>query len=249
MKKISVIVPTYNSEKTIEDTILSLIRQTYRNFEVIIIDGKSSDRTLEIISDYTDYLPDVTVVSELDEGIYDAFNKGVEKSTGDVIHILNSDDFYSRKYVLEDIITVFNNQKCDVVFSSINMVSEDNEKKVVRHWKVANKITNIDIPPFPGMFVRKKVYDTVGVFDRSFKIAADLDFIIRVLKDTEIGFRKSDSVTVNMRLGGTSTSLRSVVYRNLIENYKAYRKNNFRFPLIWAILKQSRKIKQFFVKG
>lgn len=133
MLKVSVITACFNSEKTIEDTILSVLHQTYKNIEYIIIDGASTDGTLEIIQKYKDRI--ACVMSEKDEGIYNAMNKGIKRSSGDIIALLNSDDFYKDEFVVEKVVHEFENKNCDSVYADLVFVKPDRLEKVVRYYE------------------------------------------------------------------------------------------------------------------
>lgn len=228
--KISIITTAKNSVQTIEDTILSIISQTYKNIEYIVIDGGSTDGTLEIIkkhSRYIDYWK-----SEPDNGIYNAFNKGISIATGDYIGLLNSDDFYQSKNVLYNLVeTVLVNGK-DQVYHA-NMVTIDNQKKIIkRYLHSSEKISKrYQKTPFchPTMFVPSATYSEVGLFQEKYHIAGDYEFILRALNNN-INFYHINQNFICMRAGGVSSKLNFLLP---IENLKAKLDNNC--PFLYAI--------------
>ncbi|MFN7014655.1 MAG: glycosyltransferase family 2 protein, partial [Bacteroidia bacterium] len=167
MLKISIITVTFNSAKTIEQTIQSVIKQAYSNVEYIIIDGASQDETLNIIERYRNKIS--VVVSEKDSGIYNAMNKGLKLATGDIIGILNSDDFYADENVLSDVAKLFEQVKADAVYADLQYVDADDTRKIKRYWK-SGKYKPGDflfgwMPPQPTFFVKKEVYNKYGYFN------------------------------------------------------------------------------------
>jgi glycosyltransferase involved in cell wall biosynthesis len=156
--KVSIITVCYNSEKTIEDTIKSVINQSYPNIEYIVIDGVSNDNTLAIISKYKDKI--TKIVSEKDKGIYDAINKGIRLATGDIIANLNSDDFYIDNNVIADVVATFENEKTDTLYADLYYVDAVDTNKIVRYWKSKQYKEGLFLkgwmPPHPTFFVKKK---------------------------------------------------------------------------------------------
>lgn len=231
--KISIVTPTFNSEKTIEDTIKSILAQDFREFEHIIIDNRSSDKTLEIIKKYEKaYKGRLTIVSEKDKGLFDAMNKGVKKSSGDIIGILNSDDALKDKHVLTKIYNVFKEKKCDIVFGDL-VFTENDLKKLNRVWKA--KIGNIKlgwIPPHPTLYLSKKVYEKIGYFDLKYKRTSDLDFMYRVFSDKSFKIQYIPEILVLMRAGGESTDGLTGYYKNFKESLKIYRNHNVKCALL-----------------
>jgi glycosyltransferase involved in cell wall biosynthesis len=208
--KISLITISYNSAKTIEQTIQSVLLQTYENIEYIIIDGASADGTLEIINRYSDKI--TKIISEKDAGIYDAMNKGITLATGEIIGIINSDDFYKDKFVIEKVVDCFVKNNVDAVYTNLEYVDRENIDKKVRSWQAGKysleKLNSGWAPPHPTFFVRKEIYEKYGNFNLDFKIAADYELMLRfLLKGIKIGY--VDETLVCMREGGHSaTSLR-----------------------------------------
>ena len=154
--KISIITATFNSEKFIMSNLNSIINQSYKNFEHIIIDNKSTDQTIDIIKNHGKNLK---IISENDKGIYDAFNKGIELASGEIISILNSDDFFADEKILEEVINVFEENKVDIVYGNLKYVKRNNLNKIVRYWKsnpyILNNFKVGWAPPHPTFFVKK----------------------------------------------------------------------------------------------
>lgn len=206
---ISVITVCLNSSETIRLTLKSVLDQNIDNYEHIVIDGGSHDGTLEIVNEYA--RDNLILVNEKDDGIYDAINKGIQLAKGDIIAILNSDDFYVDNNVLNDISSMFqSNPKSDCLLSEVIFYKEPNVNKVIRHYGVSLFRPNLLriglMPPHPGSFFRKDIYTKYGLYNKGYKICGDFDFFVRVLLKNKISFIKLKRVTVNMRSGGVSTS-------------------------------------------
>ena len=211
--KVSIITVSFNSEKTIEQTIKSVINQTYKNIEYIIIDGGSTDGTIEIIKKYQDNIS--YWVSEPDEGIYDAMNKGLAKAKGDIIGIINSDDWYDEN-VFGNVVEHFLNSDCDVVHGDIIRVYDDIDLFIRSKPLDIENIWHKTVFYHPTMFVKKDIYDKLGFFRKEFILAADYEFMLR-LYTNGIKFSYLMNDIVYFRLGGAST-------RNIYSGYKEIRK-------------------------
>ncbi|WP_106804765.1 glycosyltransferase family 2 protein [Pseudomonas sp. S5D5] len=207
--KISIVTVSYNSGKTIRDTIESVLAQTYSNVEYIIVDGASTDNTMDIVAEYACSI--AKVVSEPDKGIYDAMNKGVALATGDVIGILNSDDFYESDCVLETVAGVFSEHpESALIFGDVVFVEPGDLKRITRlytggHFK-AWKLRFGWMPPHPGTFIRSGIYKEVGPYSLLYKISADYEMFVRLLLNKRLKFEHVNKVLVRMRSGGISTS-------------------------------------------
>lgn len=209
---ISVITVVFNGAATLEHTIRSVIGQTYDNVEHIIIDGGSTDATLDILRKYEDNID--YWVSEKDNGIYDAMNKGIRLATGDVVGILNSDDFYAGPQVIEKVTALFKESGADALFADLVYVRPDNLDRVVRYYSGAgftpDKFAWGWMPPHPTFFVRRELYERYGLFRIDYKIAADYELTTRFLARHKVRYAYLPEVIVRMRTGGVSTrSLRS----------------------------------------
>jgi len=247
--KVSIITATYNSEKTILDTLKSLENQTYQNIEYIVIDGASSDDTVELIKNNSTRI--TKIISEPDKGIYDALNKGLKVATGDVVGFLHSDDLFASNTVIEDIVAKFNLTNSDAVYGDLKYVAQHDTFKVIRLWKSGeyniNRITSGWMPPHPTFFMKRELYDQYGYFDLNFKIAADYDSLLRYIWVNKISLAYIPEVLTLMRVGGASNRSLSNIIQKTKEDIRALSKNNV--PILKAIiLKNLSKIPQFIFK-
>lgn len=244
--KISIVTAVYNRESVVEQCIASLNAQVYEDIEHVIIDGGSSDKTVEIVNKTR--RPDSLFVSESDDGIYDALNKGIGMASGEVIGILHSDDFFTDPAVLSDVAAAFSDPSCDGVYGDLEYVSKEDRTKVIRRWEAkAWKQVNLKrgwMPPHPALFLRRSVYDRVGLFDLQYQIAADYDFILRSFSQPGFVARYLPRVLVRMRVGGESNrSIERIILKSK-EDYAAIRGNRVG-GLTTLALKNFSKIPQF----
>jgi len=206
--KVSIITAVYNNKETIQDAIDSVLNQSYKNIEYIIIDGASIDGTIETIKSYGDKI--TKFISEPDRGIYDAMNKGVALATGDVIGILNSDDFYIDEHVIEKVINIFQEEKVDSVYADLVFVKPNNLDKTIRYYNSSkfnpSKFAYGWMPAHPTFFVKQKIYKKYGVFKTDYKIAADYEILVRFLEKYKISYYYIQLPIIKMRIGGVSTS-------------------------------------------
>lgn len=226
--KISIITTTFNSADTIRDTMESVLSQTHTDFEHIIIDGGSKDDTIDIIQEYEPrYKGRLKWVSEPDKGIYEAMNKGIKMATGDVIGTLNSDDFYTSSVVLACINQAIND--VDAVYADIHFVDPHNLSKSVRYYSSRSfhpsKMKMGFMPAHPSFYCKRSVYDKIGLYDTSFRVAADFEWLLRAIyiKGIKTKYLPIDFVT--MRTGGASTKGLQSHKKILLEHLRAYRKN------------------------
>ncbi|MBU4445801.1 glycosyltransferase [bacterium] len=246
--KVSIITPSYNSENTIEDTIQSILCQKYKYIEHIIIDGGSTDGTLDIIKEYRDRV--AYWISEPDDGIYDAMNKGIKAATGEIVGILNSDDIYADNSVIEEVVNIISIGNTDTCYGDLMYVDKDNTKKVIRQWKSGNfskeKFKLGWAPPHPTFFVRRSIYEKYGYFKNSnFPIAADYELMLRFLYKIGCSTEYIPKVLVKMRTGGRSRpSLTNTINSN-IECYRAWKINDLNPNPITFILKPLSKVNQY----
>ena len=246
--KISIITATYNSSATVRDTLQSIAAQQHLNIEHIIIDGLSKDNTLEIVKEF----PHVAmVVSEKDKGIYDAMNKGLKVVSGDVVGILNSDDFYASATVLEKIAAAFEDEKVEAVYGDLQYVKQHDVNVIIRTWRAGNFRKKYFyygwMPPHPAFFVRRSVYDKVGVFNISLRSAADYELMLRIMLKNDVTVHYIPEVLVKMRDGGMSNATLTNRLRANREDREAWRLNGLRPYFFTTWLKPLRKIKQFFI--
>ena len=248
--KISIITPTFNSERFISSNVNSIKNQTYKNFEHVIIDNKSKDKTVEIIKNEGKNLK---IISESDKGIYDAFNKGIALAKGDVISIINSDDYLADDKVLENVISVFNSHNIDIVYGNIKYVKRDNPNKVVRFWRSNPYVHKMFYlgwsPPHPSFFVKKKIYEKYGNFNTNFGNASDFELMFRFLEKHRIKSFHLDDTMVIMRTGGVSNKNIYEIIRQNITLMKILSINKS-IPMIikFCISKFLNRIKQFINK-
>lgn len=247
--KVTIITATYNSEKTIRDTLESIASQDYPNIEHIIIDGYSTDNTLSIVSKF----PHVSrIVSEKDQGIYDAMNKGIGLASGEIVGLLNSDDFYVSYNVVSNVVGRMQKEKTSSLYGDLVYVQPNQTNKILRTW-IAGKFSPKKfmfgwMPPHPTFFVRKEIYDQLGTFNIKLKSAADYELMLRFLFKEKISVSYLPRVMVKMRAGGLSNaSLRNRIHANR-EDREAWRVNSIKpyFFTVW--LKPMRKLFQFVQK-
>jgi glycosyltransferase len=246
--KISVITATFNSASTLEATIASFSSQTYPDKELIIVDGGSKDGTLEIIRAAGKKVN--KSISEPDGGIYDALNKGIGMSEGDVIGFLHSGDQYPTSEILEKIAKKFMEHDADAVYGDLRYVNRKKAERVVRYWNSGEFYPNLLnkgwMPPHPTLYLKKEVYQKHGLFDLSFRIASDYDLILRVLKDPKLNIAYIPEVLVDMETGGLSNGKLVNVIQKSREDFRAMKKNGIRHAA-WALgIKNLGKIPQFF---
>lgn len=246
--KISIITVVYNNETTIQQAIESVLTQSYPNIEYVIIDGNSKDNTVAIIESYKSRLG--YFISESDQGLYDAMNKGIQAATGDVIGILNSDDLYQDSTVIADVMKQFQfDSNLDIVYGDLVYVKKEEVNQVVRNWKskdyYAKFFDDGNVPPHPSLFLKKAVYQKVGLFDLEFKLAADYEFMFRVFKKYDFKSKYIDRLIVKMRLGGeTNKSIRNIINQNR-EILKAWKQNGLNPPFKLMPSRISKRLIQF----
>lgn len=246
--KFSIITVCFNSEKTIEDTLLSVISQTYSNIEYIVIDGKSTDETLAIINKYKDNI--ATIVSEKDNGFYDAINTGINYATGEYVAILNSDDFYLSTTVIEDIVNLFIKSNADAVYGDLQYVDRFDTNTITRNWISKNYVEGMFykgwMPPHPAFFVKKSCYDKFGKFNLQLKSAADYELMLRFIHVNKIKVAYLPQVLIKMRVGGMSNSSIWNRIKANREDKLAWKINGVQPHFLTFIRKPLSKIKQFF---
>lgn len=245
--KISIITACYNAESTIETAIKSVAAQSYSDIEYIIIDGDSTDRTKEIINHYTQ---DISVfISEADNGIYDALNKGIKAATGDIIGFLHADDIFKSAHTIEAISSCIERNNADGVYGDLEYVQSNDTNKVVRYWKSqpfkSGLLKRGWMPAHPTLFLKRELYDKYGLFDTQLRIAADYDFILRIFKNKKLSFSYLPQVITQMRLGGASNkSIKNIIIKSK-EDLLALRRNKVGGFITLAV-KNFSKLPQFF---
>jgi glycosyltransferase involved in cell wall biosynthesis len=228
--KISIITVSYNSSKTIRETIESVLGQDYPNIEYVVVDGASTDGTQDIVREY---MPQVSVfVSERDNGLYDAMNKAIDLCTGDIIGILNSDDLYASNHIISLVMETFAKKNVDSIYGDLFYFSNGNKNKALRYYrgdKFSPKKIRLGItPPHPTFFVRRTVYQKFGKFDTQYRYAADFDLMARFLYVHSISYAYMPLLMVKMRMGGISTgSFKRIIEINK-EDFASLKKNGIR---------------------
>lgn len=246
--KVSIITSVYNNKSTIAGTIESVLSQTYSDIEYIVVDGASTDGTLEIIEKYSDKID--KILSEPDRGIYEGLNKGLALATGDVIGFLHSDDIFYSADVIEKVVKKFEESGVDSVYGDLIYVSKENTDIIIRYWKAGqynkSKIAWGWFPPHTAWFVKKNIYDQYGNFDTQFKISADLDLMLRFLYISHIKAAYLKAPLIKMRVGGASNNSLLNLLKKLREDYRAVKKNKIKAACLVVFLKKIRKIPQYF---
>lgn len=258
--KVSLITVSYNSAKTIADTIKSVQSQTYKDIEYIVVDGNSSDGTIEIVKQFLDSAKDVSqdasqgvvtkFLCERDKGIYDAMNKGLSLATGDIIGVLNSDDFYCSNDVVEKVVRAFQQNNTDCLYGDLNYVDPNNTSRIVRKWRSGDyrkeNFLKGWMPPHPTFFVRKTCYDKFGKFDTRFKSAADYELMLRFLFKESCSAIHLPMVMIHMRAGGVSNvSLKNRIRANR-EDRLAWKINGLKPKWFTLLRKPLSKLIQYF---
>jgi glycosyltransferase involved in cell wall biosynthesis len=243
--KISLITVTYNAADTIERCISSVAAQNYGNLEYIIIDGGSTDLTDTIVGRYQKYIH--TFISEPDKGIYDAMNKGIAVATGDIIGMLNADDFFVDIDVLQKVADAFTTPNVNIVYGDIDFI--DKKDKVIRRWrsgKYKHGYFNWGwMPPHPSFYARKQLFDSYGLYKLGYGSAADYELMLRFIHTNKIGVHYINKVMVTMRIGGVSNNNINNRIKAWQNDFKAMQKNGLAVPYITIALKPLRKIIQF----
>ena len=245
--RISIITAVYNNIHTISSSINSTLNQTYPNTELIVIDGGSTDGTLDLLKNYGNKIH--TLISEPDNGIYDALNKGIQNATGDVVGFMHSDDLFQNENSLQKIADAFQASGADSVYGDLVYVNKDHTNQLFRYWKSGHysrsKLARGWMPPHPTFYMKRSCYEKFGGFDLSYKIAADYDSLLRYLGRYDVTTYYIPEVLVRMRVGGASNrSLKNIILKSR-EDYRALRSNRVGDlgALVW---KNVSKVGQFF---
>jgi glycosyltransferase involved in cell wall biosynthesis len=247
--RVSIITTTFNSAATVAETMQSVEEQDHPHIEHIVVDGHSQDETLQIIEQYPHT---ATLISEKDEGIYDAMNKGIRAATGDVVGILNSDDLYVDSHVISKILKTFEDPGIQACYADLEYVDAQNSSRVTRTWKSGACDSRSFywgwMPPHPTFFVRRSVYDQVGLFNTRLRSAADYEMMLRILVKHQLPVAYLPEVIVKMRRGGMSNASVNNRIRANREDREAWRINGLKPYFFTLYLKPLRKITQFIKK-
>ncbi|HAL39449.1 MAG TPA: glycosyl transferase [Polaromonas sp.] len=225
--KISVITAVYNRHQTVGQALDSVLSQSHPAVESIVIDGASTDGTLAVLEPYRSLFG--VLISERDQGIYDALNKGIKHATGDVIGFLHADDVFENSEVLAKVAAAFRDPTIDAVYGDLVYVRHDDIRQVIRYWKSGNyddaALSRGWMPPHPTFYVRRSVYERLGGFDTRYRIAADYDTVLRFLAVGKIRAAYIPEVLVRMRAGGISNRSLKTIVRKSLEDMDVLRRN------------------------
>lgn len=244
--KVSVVTIVYNGVEYLEACIASVIAQDYPDIEYILIDGASSDGTLAIANRYLDQF--AYFISEPDLGIYDAFNKGIARSTGDIVGMLNADDRYSGTGVISTIVSHFEKTKCKAVYGNLSLVSSGGQ--LFRYWQSKafdrNRFRFGWMPAHPTLYIKRDLFQSYGTYSLNYSTCSDYEFILRLFYINQVPAEFIDLEFVVMRAGGRSNGSVLKIYRGLINDFRILRFHRLPFPLVILFCKRLRKIPQFF---
>lgn len=246
MKKISIVMVCKNSAKTIEGSIKSFLSQTYKNKELIIVDGGSKDLTIDLIKRFKK--KKILFFEKKNLGLYASINYGIKKSTGTILGILHSDDKYCSTKVLDKVCKNFDTNKYDALYTDIFLV--DRRKKIIRRW-TNSKINNFSdsglLPPHTGLYLKRNVFNLIGYYNEYYKISSDIELMYKLFLNKNLKKKYLKLFSLNMLIGGLSTKSPLSVIKSNYEVYKILKGLNIDFPMIMIIKKIMHKIKQFFV--
>ena len=247
---ISLITAVYNSADTVCASIDSALGQSYPHLELIVVDGGSTDGTVQLLKDYGDKID--KLISEKDKGLYDALNKGISKASGDIIGFMHADDQFQNQDVLKRVAAAFQESPVDAIYGDLVYVKRSDPDKVVRYWK-GEDFGHADlalgwVPPHPTFYMKRGLYKKFGGFDLQYRISADYDLMLRYFGRHKISTRYIPEIMVRMRTGGTSNNSLSTIIDKLREDYKILRAHHIG-GMTAVLMKRLRKIPQFFVSG
>jgi len=244
--KISLITSAYNAEAYIGRCIESVIAQNYKNLEYIIIDGGSTDNTVQVVNQYKDHI--TILLSEPDKGVYDAMNKGIRRASGDIVGILNADDFFASNDALTSIESAFFSQNADITYGDLDYI--DHDETIIRKWRTKPYTKGMYnwgwMPPHATFYCKRRLFEELGYYSLDYGTAADYELMLRFMHLNKLSIIYINKVLVKMQRGGMSNKSplnRVKAWRNDI---KAMRKNGIVFPLLTLIMKPARKIPQYF---
>ena len=251
MLRVSIITIVRNNRATMEDCVKNVLSQSYKEIEYIVVDGGSNDGTIDIIQAYHERISQW--ISEPDQGIYDAMNKGIEMATGQVIGFLHSSDVYAHPRVIEEVARVFEKSNVSSVYGDLQYVDKENLNRVIRNWKSSpychGKFRQGWMPPHPTFFVRKEIYEKYGYFNTDFRIAGDYELMLRFLERYRISAAYIPEVLVKMRWGGMSNGgIKNILIKSY-EDYRAWGMNDLNGGVHTILFKNLSKIPQFLEKA
>ncbi|MFT4803175.1 MAG: glycosyltransferase involved in cell wall biosynthesis [Salibacteraceae bacterium] len=245
--KVSIITVVYNNEKTLAQAIDSVLMQNYPNIEYIVIDGASKDGTIALINAYGDKIDQF--ISETDDGLYDAMNKGLKIAQGDIVGILNSDDFYTDKTVISRVVDGFQRTLCDVLYADVNYVKNIASDEIVRKWVSheykKNYFEKGFVPAHPSVFIKANLVSKYQ-YNLNYKLAADYDWLLRIFKNRALNIHYEPFAIINMRLGGATSKNWKNILRGNLEIAQSWWKNEKKIPILTLFYFRPKvKLKQF----
>ncbi|MDT8937648.1 glycosyltransferase family 2 protein [Escherichia coli] len=247
--RISIITATYNSEKTLLDTLLSLEKQTHPDIEYIVVDGASKDNTIKLIKSNCTRVS--KIICEPDKGIYDALNKGMQAASGDVIGFLHSDDLLAYDDAIADIAKTFESTGCDAIYGDLEYVAQNDTTKRIRLWKSGSfsrfKMKVGWMPPHPSFYKKRECYSQFGSFSLDYRISADYDSLLRYILKQRISIAYIPKVLVKMRVGGISNRSVSSMVKKSMEDIRVMKQNGIIWPIA-LVYKNISKLPQFIKK-
>lgn len=249
LPKVSIITIVLNNKKFVRDAIKSVLSQTFKDVEYIIVDGGSTDGTIEIVESYGNKIS--KFISEPDNGIYEAMNKGIRLASGEIVGILNSDDFYVNDLVLETVVKALTEKDVDACYGDLVYVDRHRAKKVIRYWKSCRYTDGLFekgwVPPHPTFFVKRWVYEKYGVFDLGFLTSADHEIMVRFMHKYKIKACYIPEVLVKMRMGGASNNnIFNIIKQNLVI-VGTLRRNQIKVSPFFLPMKFIERLRQYFV--
>ena len=247
---ISIITATFNSAKTLKDTIQSVLRQTNKDFEYLIIDGGSTDETIDIVKSYESEFSDrLKWVSEKDQGIYDAMNKGIKMASGDVVGILNSDDYFTSDDILQTVDNAFKSHEIDAIYGDIHFIRDGNPQKCIRYYSSRMFrpfwLRFGFMPAHPSFYCKREVFEKAGLYSLDYKIGADYEMMVRLFKKYRIMSQYINKDFVTMRTGGASNNNVRSRITLINEDVKACKENGVYTNSLFVMLKFMYKIFEF----
>jgi glycosyltransferase involved in cell wall biosynthesis len=244
--KISLITVAYNAESTISRCIESVIGQNFKNIEYIIIDGGSTDKTIDVINQYKNHIS--ILISEPDNGIYDAMNKGIKLATGNIVGVLNADDFFADDEVLSAVSLAFGQQDVNIVYADLDYV--DNHDKVIRKWRSGGykhgQFNRGWMPPHPTFYCKRILFEQFGMYSLDYGTAADYELMLRYMHLKRIKAFYLKKVIIKMKIGGISNKSFGNRVKGLFFDLRAMRNNEILLPLVTLVFKPLRKVIQYF---
>ncbi len=241
--KVSLIIATYNDYDHLLKVIECIQNQDYLNIELIIVDGGSKDRTVSYLRELSSQLSNLKWISEKDNGIYDALNKGIKMATGDIIGCCY--DYFANNHVLSDIVKTFNNYDVQAIHGDLNYI--DASGRIIRKWRMGKgTIQQGWMAAHPTLYVKKSVYETYGFYKTDYKISADYEFMVRIFGHNSITITYIPEILINMEHGGTSTNSLSSYIEGVKEAYHALKENKIKHPIFITIKRFFKVIFQFF---